>query len=270
MIRFSPVPTVAKLAKPIALGGLLLIAFACGRASSPPSSVAQSYAGLSRQSQTPPSPPHYDPANPRFIVPPELAVMTITITTVDESFAASTQLVQAKTQALLDAVTAGPGCSAQISDYAQPVQPLGRYLRRNAKQYISQMTIDLEIDLDGLTQVRDRLQRLDDCVSRIPEFIDEDGQEDEAIAMTLSAVLPTVRDATVHRSALLQQRFQALQAVATAQQPPPQFQPSDLVCTSNGTVSIVSHQLSGVELAVDFSCDRNTTQQVVPQSSPEA
>ena len=237
--------------------GLLLVIFACGRASGPPaSSTAQSVAG-GRESAPAVTPPPYDPAIPRFIVPPERAIMTVTIRATEKSFAGSTQLVQDKTTTLLESVNAGSGCMATMIDYLQPVQPLGKYLRPDAKQYTSQMVVELDISLTGMTDIGDRIQRLDDCLGRIPELIEDKDGDDEAIAMTLSSVVPTLRDATVHRDALLQERFKALEEVAAAAQPPGQFQSSRTVCTSDGTVRIISHQLSGIELDVDFDCDQN-------------
>lgn len=241
--------------KTTALAGAMLLFFACGRASGPPSSVgaqSRSYDSEPRQALTLPE----DPAQQPFVVTPELAVMTVSLSTTQESFSASTQLLQDKTNVLLSKVGEGEGCTARILDYRQPVQPLGKYFRWDADQYTSQMDVELAIDLDGLTSVTDRIQRLDDCVQRIPQFTTADTNKEEAIAIALSEAMPTVRDASVHRDALLQRRFEPLQAVAATAQPPEQFQSSQTQCTSNGSVMIVGRSLIGIELDVNFECKR--------------
>ena len=243
------------VAKTSALAGTLLLAFACGRASGPPSSVvaqSRSYDSDARQTLSLPD----DPARQPFVVPPELVVMTVSLSATQESFATSTQQLQEKTDLLMTKVGEGKSCTAKILDYRQPVQPSGRYFRWDADRYTSQMDVELEIALEGLTSVSERIQRLDDCVQRIPQFTDADTKKEEAIAIALSAAMPTVRDASVHRDTLLQRRFEPLQAVASAAQPPGQFEAAQTQCTSNGDVMIVGRSLSGIELDVNFECDR--------------
>lgn len=237
------------------LVGVMLLFFACGRASGPPSSVeAQSRSYDERPHATLPLP--NDPAQRPFIVPPDLAVMTVSLSTTQSSFAASTQLLQDKADLLLTKVAEGEGCVARVLDYRQPIQPLGQYFRWDADQYSSQIDMELNISLDGLASVTARIQRLDDCVQRIPQFEDKDTKKDGAIAVALSPAMFTLRDSNVYRDDLLQKRFAPLQAVADAAQPPGQFKASQTECTSNGEVMIVARSLGGVELDVNFECTR--------------
>ena len=241
--------------KLVGFAGILFLFFACGRASGPPESVnAQSRSYDSQPAAPLPAPS--DPARQPFIVPPEVAVMTVSLVTTQESFAASTQLVQEKAALLVTQVEEGNGCTARIVDYRQPVQPLGKYFRWDADQYTSQIDVEMKIDLDGLNSVTERIQRLDDCVQRMPQFADKDTKKEEAIAVSLSTAMPTIRDASVHRDQLLQRRFAPLQAVVNTAQPPGQFKATQTQCTSNGDVRIVARSLSGIELDVNFECDR--------------
>ena len=247
--------TPRKGAKLAGLAAILLLFFACGRASGPPTSVEAQSRSSNKRSHSPLPLPN-DPAQSPFIVPPDLAVITIGLSTTQPSFAASTQLLQDKAELLLAKITEGEGCVARGLDYRQPIQPVGQYFRWDADQYTSQIDVELNIALDGLASVTDRIQRLDDCVQRIPQFANKDTKKEEAIAVALSPVLFTLRDSSVYRDELLQKRFAPLQAVADAAQAPGQFRASQTQCTSNGEVMIVARSLSGVELDVNFECTR--------------
>lgn len=243
---------LTKIVQNTVLASTLLLVFACGRASGPPSSViAQSRSYDSEPHQALPLPD--DPARQSFVVSPELAVMMVKLSTTQATFEASTQLLQDKASLLLSEVGAGEGCKVDIVDYRQPVQS-GTYLRWDADQYTSQMNLAIEISFETLTSVTERMQQLDNCVQRIPTFIHKDTKQEEAIAVALSPAMPTIRDASVHRDDLLQRRFAPLQAVAVATQPPEQFKAAHTQCTSNGTVEIVARTLSGIELDVHFEC----------------
>lgn len=237
-----------------ALMGTLLLFFACGRASSPRTSIAQSRSSYDAPIDTP-SPS--DPAQQPFVVPPELAIISARLSTTQPSFAAATQLLQEKTDRLLSDVNAGSFCGANILDYRQPVPPLDKYFRWDADQYTSQIDVEIEVSFEGVTAISERIQRLDDCIQRIPEFATVETKKEEAIAMALSPALPTIQDPTIHREALLLRQFAPLQAVADAAQPPSQFTAIATQCTSNGDVKIVGRSLSGIELAVDFECHRD-------------
>ncbi|MEM9213058.1 MAG: hypothetical protein AAGD25_01655 [Cyanobacteria bacterium P01_F01_bin.150] len=243
-----------KAAKLVGLAGTLVLFFSCGRASGPPSSViAQSSRSDDSRGYAEAVVPN-DPARQPFLIPPDLAVMTVSLSTTQSSFSASTQLLQEKADLLLTKVGEGDGCVARILDYRQPTQPAGKYFRWDGDQYTSQIDLALDIDFDGLSSVTNRIQRLNNCIQRIPQFVDKDTKKEEAILVVLSAAMPTIRDASVHRDELLQRRFAPLQSVVDAAQPPGLFKAEQTRCTSNGDVRIVERTLSGVELDVNFEC----------------
>jgi len=166
-------------------------------------------------------------------------------------------------------VGTGVGCSARIADYTQPLQKLAARGKSDASSYTSTINVELEMTFTSLDTIDDRIERLDDCLGRIPDA-DAKSEDKEAIALSFSAIVPTIRDVSVHRDTLLQQHFDRLSAVAAADAPPSQFQASETRCTSDGTVSIVSRQLSGIELAVDLTCKQLTdsTGPVVNPANP--
>ena len=180
------------LAKSTALMGTLLIFFACGRASSPRTSIAQSRSSYDAPRIDTPSPS--DPAQQSFVVPPELAIISARLSTTQESFADATQLLQEKTNLLLSDVNAGSTCSAKILDYRQPIPSQEKYFRWDAEQYTTQMDLEIRVSFEGVTSISERIQRLDDCTQRIPQFTTSETKEEEAIALTVSPALLTIKD----------------------------------------------------------------------------
>ena len=243
------VPVATKV---MTLAGLLFVAYACGRTSAPSSSVAQSRSDYdSSRIQTVSA---QDPALQRFIVPPELALMTLSLVATEESFPESTQLLQDSAAAVVEAVD-GNGCSARMLEYTQPALSWGQSGLYDGR-YSSQIDVEVEVSFAGLNEVGDRITRLDECVQLIPEFTTDNGKRDARLAIATSSVMPTLQDANRYRDELLQQRFTALQEVAAAANPPGQFEASKTVCTSDGTVKIVNRNISGIELDVDFYCEQ--------------
>lgn len=91
---------MTKKIKIAALVSTVLLAFACGRASAPPSVDAQSRSSYDSEPRQPLSLPK-DPAQQPLVVSPDMVLMTISLSTTQETFGASTQVLQSKTAQLI-------------------------------------------------------------------------------------------------------------------------------------------------------------------------
>lgn len=242
-----------KLTKRLYLTCFLLIFLACSRNQTSSSSVtAQSYRSESNQNNLPP-----DPALNRFIVPPEIAVMSAKISSRAGSFSKVTELLEASSAKLLKSISKIEGCSAKVVDYHHPslIDPSKRILSY-PQNYSNAMELEIQISFAEMKEINERITQINTCLQAISQLEIEQPQEDKdaSIYLSLSRVMPTIKDAGKYRKKLLEAKFTGLKEVANYSEPATQFRASDTRCTSQGIVAVTSRSLRGIELDIDFDC----------------
>lgn len=242
-----------KLTKKLYLTCFLLIFLACSRNQTSSSSVtAQSYRSESNQNNFPP-----DPALNRFMVPPEIAVMSVKIRSRASSFPRVTELLEASSAKLLKSISKIEGCSAKVVEYHHPsLIDSGKSILSYPKNYSSAMELELQISFAEMKEINERITHINTCLQAISQLKIEQPKEDKdaSIYLELSRVMPTIKDVGKYRKKLLEAKFKGLKEVANYSEPATQFRASDTRCTSQGTVEVISRSLSGIELEIDFDC----------------
>lgn len=242
-----------KLTKRLYLTCFLLIFLACSRNQTSSSSViAQSYRSESNQNNLP-----QDPAINRFIVPPEMAVMSVKIRSRASSFLRVTELLEASSAKLLKSISKIEGCSAKVVEYHHPsLIDSSKRILSYPQNYSNAMELEIQISFAEMKDINERITQINNCLQAISQLKIEQPQEDKdaSIYLSLSRVMPTINDVGKYRKKLLQGKFTGLKEVANYSEPATQFRASDTRCTSQGTVEVINRSLSGIELDIDFDC----------------
>ena len=210
-----------------------------------------------------------DPAINRFTVPPELGVISGNISSTANTFAEVAELLAINSDKLQDSISQKKGCSYSILDYQHPVAVGSRKSIMSAtKRYSGSLKFEMLISLAEAKNIKERIQQINNCLQAIPMLKLEPTQEDKnmSINLSLSKVLPTVKDAGKYRNKLLDFKSQPFKEVANLANPAIQFDAADTKCTSKGIVRVVKRNLSGIELDIDFDCRRLINEQPTPEN----
>ena len=240
-----------KISKIFCLVGFLLLFLSCSKrqiTSNSSSTVrASSYGYESDNSSNSPQ----DPASDRFIVDPEIAVMSAIISSTASSFAEVIKILETNSEKLINSINNTQGCSTNIVDYHHPT------VAKNRK-YQGSIKLDIIISFAQKNTIQERIQKLNDCLRVISQLKLEDKHEDknQRIYLSFSKVMPTIKNVGKYRKKLLDAKFTALKEVANFSQPASQFDALDTKCTSQGIVTIRDRSLSGIELDIDLDCRR--------------
>lgn len=244
-----------KLYQALTIGSLLLLFYSC-RKNNSPFTIAQS-PSLSENTQQPNTVTN-DPTSDRFIIPPEIAIMQVSIRATDRSFAKTFELIDANTEKVLQSINNTEGCQADLSDYQHPEEASSNrsYSSENSDNliYTSSSYLEITISFDNNNSVKKRIQQLNNCLQAVPRLKSEN--KDSSISLNISKPIPTVKNVSEYRKQLLETKFSPLQEVADLSETPSQFNASDTKCTSKGEVQIVSRSLSNIELDIDFNCQQ--------------
>jgi len=209
-----------------------------------------------------------DPASDRFIIAPEIAVMSAKITSYSSSFAETTKLLETGSNQLLGAVGAVAGCSAKITDYQHPVVNNSRKVSLSDKnRYLGNLEIEILISLAKTEDINQRMQQLNKCLQAIPKLkvASTPSDKNASIYLSLSQVMPTIKQQGKYRQELLEFKFKPLKEVGNISNPATQFNASDTKCSSTGIVQIISRSLSGIELDINFDCSRFVDGKLIPE-----
>ena len=191
-----------KLTKRLYLTCFLLIFLACSRNQTSSSSVtAQSYRSESNQTNLP-----QDPAIYRFIVPPEIAVMSAKISSKAGSFSSVIELLEASSAKLLKSISKIEGCSAKVVEYHHPsLNNPGKTILSDAQNYTSAMEQEIQISFAEIKEINERISQINTCLQAIPQLKIEQPKEvkDASIYLELSRVMPTIINVGKYRKKLL-------------------------------------------------------------------
>lgn len=207
-----------------------------------------------------------DPASDRFIVTPELAVMSAKIRSSSNSLAKTSELLETGSKKLLSSVNGVEGCSATITDYQHNKIITSRKASLSDKDIqVGNLKLEISTLFTKDQDINQRIQQLNSCLQAIPELKVEEAELDKnaRIHLSLSQVMPTIKQASKYRKELLEFKFKPLKEVDSISDPATQFNASDTKCTSKGIVQVVNRSLSGIELDIDFNCHRFINEKLI-------
>jgi hypothetical protein len=230
---------------PLALVSLLVLV-ACGRsdaASRLDFSARDESSSYMRSSGEPPLEAPVDPSAPSLDVPPDRALLDLSIGVVGQGFSATADRTREVIEAVAQTVRGGDGCEAHWIDHTPPTP------RGDDGEFRGEGRLRIDVALADLSDTAARAARLDACVARL-----ETADLGAGVHLRLSSALVTVDDPQAHGRALLKARLAPLHELAATIDAPPQYEPAGVRCRSTGAVSIVERRLSGVTLTLDFSC----------------
>ncbi|MDP2309837.1 MAG: hypothetical protein Q8P18_27710 [Pseudomonadota bacterium] len=182
-----------------------------------------------------------------YRVPPDRAVLAVTINVAHESFASTASGLTTEVAALEQAL--GSHCTATVLDYAAP-------LSSGSPQWTATAEVRVDIDLRGLAGVAERRGRIDACLATIEPLLTPDGWKSLGTGnrqVRRSVPVLAVDAPEQHRDALLA-RVRTGLAWAAAATGAPQVHPDDLRCVPDGGVTVGDRRLSGVVLTLDMPC----------------
>ncbi|BAZ43214.1 hypothetical protein NIES4102_02140 [Chondrocystis sp. NIES-4102] len=202
-----------------------------------------------------------DPALARFIVAPEIAVAIANLSFNANSIDEIIKLTETNSQSFLNSLNTVKGCTAKIINYQYPLSNnYNRNVINNEQEYFHSLDIEITISLAETKDIKQRLNQINNCLEAIPKQ-----NNNEMVSLTLSEVMPTIKDVNQYRQKLLEAKIKPLQEVAKIPNPPTQFKATDTRCTSQGIVEIVNRSLNGIELNIDFNCSRFGYEEVVTE-----
>ncbi len=252
-----------KFPKIIWLASILLVFISCSYNERPSSSVqARSYDYEEKDNFS----ALVDPASDRFIIPPEVAVMSGKMTSSSSSFDKTSKLLVTGAKEFLSNVNSIENCSAKITDYRHPaVNKSSKVSLSNKNRYLGNLKLEILISFAKTQDINQRIQQLNSCLQAIPQLKVEQAESDKnaRIDLFLSQVMPTIKQASKYRKELLEFKFKSLKEVGSISNPATQFNASDTKCTSKGIVQVVNRSLSGIELDVDFDCRRFVNEKLI-------
>ncbi len=205
-----------------------------------------------------------DPTSDRFIVPPEIAIVSATISATASSFNEATELIETNSNKFFSSLNKIEGCSVNIIDYSHPAAWNYRKIASsNDSKYSSSIDLEIQIDFTSAKDIPGRIERLNNCLQVVSEMKLEKIPENKSksIYLSLSKAIPTVKDVAKYRQQLLIAKFKPLKTVASIAEPASQFKALDTKCTSQGIVTVSDRSLKGIELDIDLDCRRRIDNQ---------
>ncbi len=258
-----------KSSKLIWLSCLLLLFIACSR-NETSTSTASVQAQSSRddyESNNEPANSPQDPAGDRFVVPPEIAIMSAKISSTANSVVEANRLLELNSDNLSKKVTDVPGCSAKMVNYDSPLAYSRKGISSKQEKYSSHTDFEILISFADAKDIKQRIKQVKNCSQVFSTLTMIESQQDEnsKVDFVLSEIVPTIKNASKYRTKLLEAKIKPLQEVAALSNTPTQFNASDIKCTSKGIVQVVDRSLSDIELDVDFDCRRFVNGKPVPE-----
>jgi hypothetical protein len=177
-------------------------------------------------------------------VPPDRAIVRADIRVKAESYTSASESVDAAARTIVDALSSSEGCTGALVDRQPP--------RSESDDWIGSFSVRVDADVRGLEDVHERAQRIDHCIGQFHGVAEDARLAGGAIAVGQPAWI--VDDPSLHRAALVEQRFAVLRAMEAAPDRPMQFHPEAVTCTSKGTIAPTRASVSGVTLVLDFAC----------------
>lgn len=223
-----------------AVGLILGLALACGGLG------GDSAISYSRQ-EVAPGAEGYPALDQAFRVPPDRALVAVTIdvrqATVAETSSALTAEVTALEQAL------GIQCVATVLDYGPPTASGDQSRTATAE-------VRVDIDLRGLPGVTERREKIDACLAMIEPLLTPQEWKSAGAGkrqVRRSAPVLAVDSPEQHRDVLLERERPRLTWAAAATVAA-QLHPLDLRCVLDGSVIVGDRRLSGVVLTLGMPC----------------
>ncbi|MES2643992.1 MAG: hypothetical protein V4850_31170 [Myxococcota bacterium] len=227
-----------------AVGLVLGLALACGGLGG--SGRGDSFSS-STEREVAPGAEGYAALDQAYRVPPDRAVVAVTIGVTAGSVAETSSALTTEVTTLEQAL--GTRCTAAVLDYGPPTAT-------GDTSWAATAEVRVDIDLRGLPGVSERRERIDACLASFePRLTHENWKSYANSPRQVRRSAPTlVVDAPdQHRDALLERERTRLSWAAAATGAP-QLHPEDLRCVPAGTVHVGDQRLSGVVLALDMSC----------------
>ena len=238
--------------KALAASAFLLLFFSCSKSDRVSSVIAQRSEYYNERQQ--PSIVPNDPAIKKFVVPSEVATMQAKIRVTSKSFSETFDLIENNTETVLQSINSTEGCSAEIYDYQHPRGTSGTRISEDNLTYFSSVDMAITVSFDNVNNVQEKMKQLNSCLQAVPQLKLDNLPKGTDIKFNLSPALPTIINANKYRKQLLEAKFIQLREMANLSNTPPQFNASNVKCTSKGNVQIVSRTFSNIELDVDFDC----------------
>lgn len=185
----------------------------------------------------------------KLVVPPERALLPVEVTVTHQSYehaASEVRRVRAEIEGLL-----GPHTLLRTHDYTPPTSGDGT-------TYRAWIALEVEVDLRGLSEADQRMDRLDAVLGRLLSEIHSEAPlrkkwtPKTSAAPNHGALHFDLYAPQEHRPALLAQVASLLEGLPEAS-PAAQWDPSALTCVSTGEVRVCSRRLGGVTLELDLS-----------------
>lgn len=194
--------------------------------------------------------PGFEPSRAvQLVVPPERALLPVEVTVIHQSYelaASEARRARTEIEGLL-----GPHTQVRIHDYTPPASSDG-------VTYRAWIALEIETDLRGLSEVEQRMDRLDAVLGRLLSQIFSEAPlrkkwtPKTSASANHGALHYDVYAPQDHRPALLAQVASLLEGLPEASASP-QWDPSALCCMSTGDVRVRSRRLGGVTLELDLS-----------------
>ncbi len=220
-----------KSPKLIWLSCLLLLFIACSRnqTSTSTSSVqAQSSQSFrdDYESNKPANSPQ-DPAVDRFVVTPEIAIMSAKISSTANSVAEANRLLELNSDNLSKKVTDVPGCSANMVNYESPLADSRKVNNSEKQKYYGYIELEILISFANAKVIKQRIKQVRNCLQAFSTLKMVKSQQDEnsKVDFVLSKIVPTIKDASKYRTKLLEAKIKPLQEVAALSNSATQFNP---------------------------------------------
>lgn len=239
-----------KLNQTLILSSFLLLFYSCNKNQSP-STIAQS---SSYSDSQPPNIAPEIPKSDRFVIAPEIALVTAKMQATGNSFDRTFESIDVNAEKLQQSINNTDGCQVELLDYQHPVVARGQRVL-DGSEYRTHLDFQITISFDGDNSVRERIEQLNNCLQAIPRF-ELDNSKNSSINLNLSQAIPTVIDTSKYRKQLLETKFKPLQEIAELSETPSQFNATNTKCTSKGNVQIISRSISNIELDIDFNCQQ--------------
>lgn len=246
---------------------LTLVVGSCGWSGEEPAPVVQprnvssdswDYYGSRGPGVAAPDPGGFEAAlHGALIVPPDRAIVPLHARVPSETRAGAVERVRQIAEELRRRASSAPGCETTIHSLGHP--------EGGGDRYSASATLRMDVDLRGLDTPLARHERIEGCLAPLYDLPRSPFQ---GLELAVGEPRLTIDDPSAHRARLLEQRFAELSAVAALEAAPPQFSAARLACTSSGQVSIVERSLSGLRLAVDFSCAPRPVQAAPTSPAP--
>ena len=250
-----------KLSHLIAFSGCLLIFFACGNNKRSTTSVTaqnnrnliSSFESKSRSKQPITFPD--DPASDRFLVDPEIAVITLNLRGSGNSFSETSELINNNTYIIFKSINQAKGCTVEVTDYSSPQKNYQSKVSFDKTPFSGSQEMKVTISFAGMTDIHARIEKLNKCMQTISEFeLENPDPKKTSVRINVTKPLLTITNANKYSKQILAKKFSGLKEVAEIAPNPTQFNAKDTKCTTNGNVYITKRSLSKLELDVNFKC----------------